>query len=446
MTRVPAVSATLAALVVTLCRLHGQIAPPPALASPETQLPDRQLVEFMRTLRVPMGVELRPAPAPSAIEAVDPWAGLSRATPLSDAMARLLSRHAGYEWMKAGPIVSVRPAGSAARDDGWLDQRVDRFDTADLTMAGTLAAFGRLVDPAFSDARVTARPAADELTRLPAAIRGPTEDAMARRFPVHVERATLRQVLDAIVLAHGEAGWIATNRGEVPVRADSRVTVVFWALGSVAARTGDEPVAPASPGSPGRLPVVMLPVTEERLPSVLAMIGRAAGIPMALVLTRPCAGGGARGFLDLADADAARAVALVLEPCPGYAAAERNGVMVVAPRGDAEADRLLRTRVDTFRTDDMPAVEILRRLAGAVGGRYLPPVREPPLQTPASRESWSRPVTVTIRKSTVGDVLDAIVKAHGGLSWSLRRDRYDNMMLELVGDGWAYGMSATPRR
>ena len=63
-----------------------------------------------------------------------------------------------------------------------------------------------------------------------------------------------------------------------------------------------------------------------------------------------------------------------------------------------------------------------------------------------ARESWARPVTVVLGKTTAREALDALVRSHGGISWLVQRDRFGNAMLGLIGDGWTQAIGVPLRR
>jgi hypothetical protein len=210
-----------------------------------TPVLDVHLAVFMRTVRVPMGVELLPAPVGQApvVPPAKPAGSLVPGVPLADAMAELMTERPGYEWAQEGQVVSVRPVGAIANQENWLNTRLDRFDTTDLTIAETVAALGRLLDAGFLADHVRVYPPPEDLGRFPAAVRVPVETSLARRFSVRAQNATVRQTLDAIVAAHGESGWIAAHHGTTPSRAASRLNIVLWSIGNILVRT-DVPLLP----------------------------------------------------------------------------------------------------------------------------------------------------------------------------------------------------------
>jgi hypothetical protein len=351
----------------------------------------------------------------------------------------------GYEWTHDGPVVSVRPVGANADSENWLNSPVERFETSGLTMAETLTALGRTIAPGFSGSHVTARPDADELLRLPAAIRVPSEAAFARRFSVRVAGVTVRQALDAIVAAHGESGWIAAFRGPRPTRAASRVSVVFWSVGSILVRTDTPPISPTTVPASRRGPMVSLPLTARRLSVELARLGLAAGRPMGQVLADQCSGGTGQGMLDLRDTNFDDGLRGLLAQCPGHVAESRAGVIVVAPPGALEREKILKVKIRSIRVTELPAAHVLWSLSEAITGLKHAPMREPPLTTLEARTSWHRPVTLSLKNVSVLDVLNELVKAHGALSWIVSSNPSGDPMIGLLGEYWGQSVSARRR-
>jgi hypothetical protein len=418
--------------------------------TPPQQLVLGRTAAFLAVAGVPMGVELRPfdagtppgVPPPRVKEYPVVPPGLPQpGRTIKESLDGFVAANPGYEWIADGQVTRARPVGTVTDSANWLNALVETFDIRDQAMVEALTAFGRLFDPAYDDSRVLGGreggvpgPPGARLTAI--------EEAKAHRFSVLVAKTTVRGVLDAIVLGHGAAGWLVSFRGTAPTFANSRVEIVFWKGASVLAL----PVAPPARAlrTDATTPMLVpLPLTFKTMRLALNSLAVKETKVMGFLLGRECAANEPTRMLDLSGLTLAEAVPLVLSHCPGYESQTVNGVLTVAPPGALERDRVLTTRLRVFGVANMPAwgaLDALRRTLFREAPRS--PAGRPMSPMPAVRDSQMKPVSVKLDKPTVRQVLDALVTAHGALTW-VCEPASDNgpMRLSLEGSGWSVSIS-----
>jgi len=167
---------------------------------------EQTLLDAAATVRVPVGLErVRDAstswPQPGGMEQATTLTGLA----LSDAFAEILAAGGlapgaasgvrGVSWVNGVAEVSVLPPGRT-----FLDTEVPAFHLSNATIQDALEAVHRLLDG-------TRKPEGFGNAFGPAA-----RQFSDRRFSLTLGRTTVRALLDAIVVAHGDASWVVRYR------------------------------------------------------------------------------------------------------------------------------------------------------------------------------------------------------------------------------------------
>jgi hypothetical protein len=389
-------------------------------------------------LSATMGIELRPFGTVAApADSLPPYvvrlpAGASPPTGPTpsprQAMDEFLARNEGYESVARGGVLGLRPVGAAVDRANWLNASVPAFDMDDVTVLDALVGLGRLFDPAYQPSRVVSS-GSQPVAPVPAAAQQRfmlIGEALQRRMSVHLSNSTVRGVLDAIVAAHGEAGWVVSFKGTTPSRIDSRIDIVLW-KGSVVSAF---PLGPPRLATQPRL-LYPLPLRRADLQSFPMRVTAGRPSPMGLELGPECVvatGEDGQFALDLTGLDIGEVLPVFLTHCGGYEFREVQGVLNIGPRGSFEQS-CLNLRAKTFRVKDIPLCDTLPDVARIFDPRLAGPVDPAssrmrqrgtgsPQFAPANNELL-KPVTVELRKATVREILNALVSSHGSASWTI---------------------------
>ena len=119
------------------------------------------------------------------------------------------ARCRGYEQTIVGGVLNIGPAGSFERSR-ILKTRTKEFAVAGVPLCDTLGALHRLLDPGFNQPGGSFAPRLmQQRSRAGSAA---TADDLTKPVSVKVPKATLRDVLNALVSAHGSACWVAEQR------------------------------------------------------------------------------------------------------------------------------------------------------------------------------------------------------------------------------------------
>jgi hypothetical protein len=421
-------------------------AQPPA--KPERVYVLGSIVAFEARTRVPMGFELKPfGPRAVAVEAsgarVVPLPltppllangsgrGATSPSVIRQALDDFVAANPGYAWSVSGPLVSVTPADAPADAADWLNATVPSFGVRGATARDALVALRRVFDKGYDEARISAgrTPEAGPASTQ-SAVQERVEQAQSRRFDVSLEGARVREILDAIVLAHGEASWLVSFDGPAPVMEHARVEVVFWHGSSAIAYPAVVPLRPrpAAPSAPAPR-ILTLPLTQSTLHSAVSGIARAAGRPIGVRLGPECRGtdGGARPqLMNLEGLTFEQALDLLVSRCPGYEWQTVDGVVNIGPAGSIGKDVLLDSRTSHVKLTGMPFSQTMFEVAKMLGRRGPAPRPRPAPPPVADAEraraivlDQARPITLELKKATVRAALNAIVNAHGAAWWAI---------------------------
>jgi hypothetical protein len=411
---------------------------PSQRVSAEQQLALTRMFALEMQLRVAMGIELRPfGTVAASADSLPPHVvrlPVGTSPPMGptpsprQALDEFLVRNEGYESVARGGILSVRPVGADVDPANWLNAQVPAFDMDDVTVLDALVGLGRRFDPAYQPSRVVSS-GSQSVAPVPAAAQQRfmlIGEALQRRMSVHLSNSTVRGVLDAIVAAHGEAGWVVSFKGTTPSRIDSRIDVVLW-KGSVVSAF---PLGPPRLATQPQL-LYPLPLRRADLQSLPMRVTAGRPSPMGLELGPEClvaTGEDGQFALDLTGLDIGEALPVFLTHCGGYEFREVQGVLNIGPRGSFEQS-CLNLRAKDFHVKDIPLCDTLADVVRIFDPRFAGPAE--PLSTrmrqrrtgsgqsaPANYELL-KPVTLQLRKVTVREILNALVTSHGSASWTL---------------------------
>jgi hypothetical protein len=245
------------------------------------------------------------------------------------------------------------------------------------------------------------------------------------RFSVRVENGTVLDLLSATAAAHGSLGWILEHR------TDSRhpflLMVMSGANGSGSYLSGRPPrrVVDVSKfadpsifsveGSPAVLDrIVGIGPNDEPLvvrgafPLAVWDLSEATNVPMGIEFL----GGGRRpGAAEIPASG--RPLRDVLNDMvtldPRYEWREMDGVIAIRPvRSWNDAESILFRRVTSIQLTEVPPQEVVERLARVLGYEHR-------IGFPSGKL-----LSVDIREGTVLELLNAILREHGEMTWTLQ--------------------------
>ena len=395
------------------------------------------LAAYMRTSRVNIGAELLPQPVAQRFLRSIPAINVANLTP-AQAMARIVAHDSRYTVEERDGRFLVRPV-SAALPRSALDARLPDFvrkgEPLDVAVADLLQRLGA------DTVRPSTVHTADGVSR--------DVGEAARLKPVTValsQPTTVREALDAICRSLGDASWFFRYQAMVsPGRAGFSLQIESpdgWSLSrgfSIAgaappSRGGDATLPPDIDRELGRV----FPGGGSGLVSPFHAVAAAANLPIGVELVPP-------GRFDddpryhrnttavpIGPGRISDVLSAMLDRAPELAMRVRDGVVNIAPAAVIDdPDHFLNRRIGAYRVSDLSAwraVLLLRRRmqgasvdARAVANETLPGVLDDTMVTPLSR-----PVTVSLDDATPRGVLNAIVREHGGLTWTVAYEPPDS--------------------
>jgi hypothetical protein len=241
------------------------------------------------------------------------------------------------------------------------------------------------------------------------------------------------EILNAIAREHGALSW-TVSYSRTPANADA-ATITLRSVTRVLAVAGP-PVDPSAPRPTGPT-VSRISVTGD-LASMLSAYGQAARVPIGIErLTGQTYPAPLRSVppLDLIDLSPREAVGVIVAHDSRYEWRERDGRFVVLPKAGV-AEALLATRLPAFVREREPvasAISGLLQRIGAENVRTLPPAPAGPALPAGTLDAAQRRlVDVSFSRATTAvDVLEAICRRGGDLSWTLR-DQGASHVLEIT--------------
>jgi hypothetical protein len=178
---------------------------------------------------------------------------------------------------------------------------------------------------------------------------------------------------------------------------------------------------------PFRLPFIATPLTPYSLQTGIAQLAWTARVPIGFEapLDQPWQPAPGARALAVAGLTIEEVLDAITTQEPRYRWSEDDGVIHLRPGVAFEDPRnVVNRRIDSFTMDNTTLPRALRevqltlhpewRQSGIVGSG------------PAPTALGVKVFTVEVEHTTVGGVLDAIVKAHGAASWSVTYDRDSN--------------------
>lgn len=383
-------------------------------------------------------------------------------TPVGEALDTILREDPDYEWTEADGRILVR---AAAARGGALDTRVDRFAVTAVSFIDALTALVRAIDPSRPQPDVMRfglslevggqKPAPGDVNREAPGehqAAGPRTGAEERPITIAMDGATLLDILDAIAHAHGELSWsVGYDRGGMRLE-HATITLMGRGVAATAASAHAEREAPRMRDR-DRLIVPMM----TSLQGMLSLYTRRARVRTGIELLSDS---GPALFLDvppldLTDVPPAAAISRIVAFDSRFEWVEANGIFNVRPKAEhAAGPSILEQPIETFSVADVTAegaLDAIGRLFGSVsagrgsGEAGLIDVDEKEQQRRMA-EGRAKTISLTLANSTFREILNALCRAHGTLSWSLQRhgerDGRRTYTIEFESyDGWSVSKS-----
>ena len=163
-----------------------------------TQLNGQNIGLLALVARVPIGIESHRLPFKAK------WSIPATGRTLREVLDALMAAQPGYSWEESDGVVLIRPIERASEDRDILNIRIGRFQLRDADAADAMSALATL----FGVVRTE----------------GPGD---TRRFSVDVaDDSTIRDVLNAIVRAHGTMAWAFEHKDQTELGV--RIPATIW--------------------------------------------------------------------------------------------------------------------------------------------------------------------------------------------------------------------------
>ncbi len=394
-----------------------------------TQIDGRLVGRISRAAGIPMGIEVASGTAPRS--APRTLTGLT----VREALDALAATDSRYEWREMNGVVVLRTpqAWNSATDPLHLPvQPVVLHDVRARNVLSLVAAF--LGAPQYRDTALNDM----------------------KRFTLEVESGTVLDLLNAAVSAHGALSWSFQTGGHDPTF-PFFVYMYEGVSGTGCGVPGHAPVTPVDParyvdavplsvaGSPAVLDrIVGIGSNEFPLvvigpyPSTVGALANATRVPMGIEFLGP-AQDSPTGQILATGRTLREVLDAMIAVDPRYQWREMDGVIVIRPAAAwNDPDNLLFRMVAPIRMVDVPSAEAVGRLAREVGNG-----------DPFGDVFGGKRLSLDLPQGTVLDLANAIVRAHGELTWELQPEpaqdaaragyRYSFMFHVLGGTGHGFG-------
>jgi hypothetical protein len=384
----------------------------------------RVIQQVLDAARVPYGVEQ--APESRASSPIDLASQPARTLALDgssvrEALNAIVREDPRYEWSEANGRVLVRAA--SARGTSALDARVERFAVRDVSYMEALGALVRGMDATRPQPTGGSVGMSMDADRAPPSAKRPA-GGHDRRITVTLARTTVLVVLEAIASAHGGLSWLVRyDDGESGF---DHATIFMMGAGSLAMASSAR-AAIATARARDRL---IVPVRRS-LGMMLALYSRHARVHTGVELLEaatldPIVDASP---LDLTDLPPDIAVSRMVALDSRYEWQDAGGMLNIRPRPDHGArPSWLDQRFDSFSVSDATVEGVLDAIAQLLGagasGSGSSESGVPGLDAHEQRrrsvEGRARRIGLTLGNVTLREILNAICRTHGTLSWQVR--------------------------
>ncbi|HXG87786.1 MAG TPA: hypothetical protein VNJ02_05555 [Vicinamibacterales bacterium] len=362
---------------------------------------------------------------------------------LGDALDAIVREDPRYAWTEVDGRIIVRPSQHSTQRS--LDTRLPSITVSRASMLEALTILSHAIDPARPRPTVGQMGMQFEIPGTGHAASGP---AAARSISVALTNPTAFDVLEAMARSHGLLSWqVHYDAGDDSLAASS---IALSTIGSIATAQSAA-MRDLAAKMRGRL---RIPVWRS-LETMLSLYHQRTGVLMGLELppdVEPSPIGGPP--IDLTDLPPAVAVARLVALDSRFEWTDDGGMFSIAPRAEfVSRPTVLDRRLESVVMPGLAAEAALEVLVGAIGGKRVGggygegglPGRDSAEQARRRAASRARTVSLSLANVTVREVLNALCRAHGALSWRMRppsaRGREPYHFDLGSADGWSVGLS-----
>lgn len=366
----------------------------------------------------PFGLEHAPPQVESEGEYSRTPTGIIAANglPLRKALNRIAAADPRYGWQEANGRILVRSiAGRGPR--GFLQRIVPVLELDRASVQTALESIARAAIRRRPPAGI-ATGAAGTMTSVGAGIPTLSESEPEPYVSVSLRGATVLQALDAVANAHGRLSWVV--RYETADGHDDGVSVTFITPHHTITAISMAAMQSRRPTLSG--PRVLIPAGD--IEGALRTYSLRTRVPVGLEriesAARTVTVQGAPP-LDVTGVPPAVAVERILELDSRYEAIETSGLVNVRPRRDLVPRSPLDAPIAEFHVKHETVDRILTRIVRMLGGTgsasgYGPPVGGDKAEVQADH-ARSRRHSLSLRNTTVREVLNRLCEEAGALSW-----------------------------
>lgn len=405
--------------------------------------------KILREVGVPFGIEQAPPDSSEPSPRLDrpitdriSFDGLS----IRDALDKIVSLDPRYEWEEANGRILFR-AVALRHSDALLQRRLPPFSVNGASASMALETLARLVAPSRATGGVFVMSAA--ITATPTGTGNPAAATSApERFFVALGETTVRDALNALASGPGMS-W--SVRYDAPGGAPEAATISLMTPAATTVALSTHAMSRARVASPGRL---VLPVMSE-LSGVVSLYALRAKLQTGFIRfpgDRQENNPGGHPPLDLTGLSPSEAFDRIVALDSRYEWTRDEGLYLVRPRRDLVAATPLDMPVDEFSARDIGVDAILGRIVRLLAIEEGSAVSSGqdwsggPEERAKQREARERPLSLTVRRTTVRGLLNELCKEEGTLSWraSLQPDQKRGLLITIDLDsttGW--GVSRT---
>lgn len=417
----------------------------PSVGAGSVELAER----ILREAGVPFGIEQAPPdgfePSPRLDRPITDrisFDGLS----IREALDKIVSLDPRYEWEEANERILFR-AVALRHSDALLQRRIPQFSVNGASASTALETLARLIAPSRAPGGMFTMSAF--ATATPAGTgRPPSSPPAPERFSFALGETTVRDALNALASSPGMS-W--SVRYDAPGGASDAATISLITPAATTVALSTVAMSRARVARPGRL---VLPVMSE-LSGVVGLYALRAKLQTGFIRfpgDRRENNPGGYPPLDLTGLSPSEALDRIVALDSRYEWTRDDGLYLVRPRRDLIAATPLDMPVDEFSARDIGVDAILGRIVRLLAIEDSSAVSSGqawsggPEEQAKQRQARERPLSLTVRRTTVRGILNELCKEEGTLSWraSLQPDQKRGLLITIdlhSTSGW--GVSRT---
>jgi hypothetical protein len=329
------------------------------------------------------------------------------------ALTRIVEIDPRFEWRERNGVIVLRPVEAWSASDNPLNNEIGSFATRDRNSSGALDTF-------IANERIATKPDYEDKAEL-----------LRQKFNVQSTKRPAIDALDEIIRAHGAMNWVASYIKRPASRESLRVSMFPF----------DGDGAPAQPrdriSSPEEDPVdrspferivdtdfeLSLPVHACSVPTMVGLIAKRHRVPAGIEFpTEACPASQARGatrpasVVSLGGLTVREALNKLVEADRRFRWVESNGLALVRPVAAwGDEKNVLNFTSTAFEVKDANLDQAMSAVVSALQSRPRDAVGDG-----VRSNQGSKLLSVKTGPTSVGEALDAIIRAHGEGWWEVQ--------------------------